>query len=264
MALQINVGSATGSGSSYESYLSSYPANNMPNTNSTITLMGWFNSAAFGVAGTIASMVGLYNGTNNASTSPTTAIQIGCGQGTANEVTVWTWGNPALVTSTASSAPTSTWFHVAYTCTAISGGDQTHSIYINGTLNNSSTNATQVAGTLTQVYINGYPQTTAQIEGGQQSSTTMVDDVRLYNRVLSANEIQTIYALRGFRDGIVNGLIARYSFNESAVGNTVASCIDYSSSGSPLTAVNVNHSTGAATYASGFANIDTRRTYKST
>lgn len=44
-----------------------------------------------------------------------------------------------------------------------------------------------------------------------------IDDVRVYDRVLSANEIKTIHAAQG-HDGIVNGLAARYTLNEDAPG----------------------------------------------
>jgi len=48
-----------------------------------------------------------------------------------------------------------------------------------------------------------------------------IEDARLYNRILSANEIATIYAQQG-TDGIVSGLLGRYMLNEGAK-NVVAS-----------------------------------------
>lgn len=215
MAVQCSVGGT---------YLSSHPGNNMPGTTSAITLMGWINYGSWTTTNT-ASMIGMYNGTSTASTAPTTAIQIGA-RNVAGQLYAWAWGGTVLVNTTAGS-PTFTngvWYHVAYTCTAISGGNQTHSLYVNGTLAASSTNANQVSATLTQVYINGYPQTAG---GTSESSAVIVDDISAYNRILSANEIQTAYATRGFRDGNTYGLIGRYLMQEANSGS-VSSCVDYS------------------------------------
>jgi hypothetical protein len=49
----------------------------------------------------------------------------------------------------------------------------------------------------------------------------MIDDIRIYNRVLSTNEIQTIYNLRG-NDHIVSGLIFRWTFMEGASGTVIS------------------------------------------
>lgn len=48
-----------------------------------------------------------------------------------------------------------------------------------------------------------------------------LDDARIYNRILSPSEIQTIYASRGV-DGIVDSLVGRWLMNEASPG-TVAS-----------------------------------------
>lgn len=49
----------------------------------------------------------------------------------------------------------------------------------------------------------------------------IVADLRIYNRQLSVNEIQTIYALKG-ADRIYNGLLVRYAFAESNPGGSIA------------------------------------------
>jgi len=59
-------------------------------------------------------------------------------------------------------SPINTWVHYVYTCTVSSNGagtagTQTHSLYINGLLNNTASNALQVAGLQTMIYLNGYP-----------------------------------------------------------------------------------------------------------
>lgn len=45
----------------------------------------------------------------------------------------------------------------------------------------------------------------------------LIEDLRVYNRALSDNELKTIFAARG-RDGIVNGLVGRWLMNEKAPG----------------------------------------------
>ena len=56
---------------------------------------------------------------------------------------------------------------------------------------------------------------------GSQGLDGKLDDVRIYNRNLSAGEMQTLYAAEG-RDGIVEGLISRWLFNEGAEGVTLS------------------------------------------
>ncbi len=45
------------------------------------------------------------------------------------------------------------------------------------------------------------------------------DDFRMYNRPLPADEVETIFATRG-NDGIVDGLVARFTMREKSVGST--------------------------------------------
>lgn len=51
-----------------------------------------------------------------------------------------------------------------------------------------------------------------------------VMDMRIYNRALSPAEIQTIHGVRG-TDGIVDGLIARWQFNDGAPGTLVGTTL---------------------------------------
>lgn len=235
MAIQCSVGGT---------YLSCNPGTGFPNSQSALTLMGWINYNAWPSAAS-ASMFGLYDGTATASVSPTTAIQIGA-RNVANQLYAWTWGGNALVNTTAGS-PTFTngvWYHVAYTCTALTGGTQTHTLFVNGA-QVASNQVPNVAANLTQVYVNGYPQT---LGGTGESSATIIDGISIYNRILSIQEIQTIYNCAGMRDGITYGLIARYSLNESNSGN-VTTCYDYS-----INRNNLISGTGTAlTYTTGTA-----------
>ena len=313
------------------------------------TMMFWMNLSSIantsGGGQTASSLVGVYNGTSNASTTPTTGMQMGLNQGgvTNGALCCWTWGGTNLVTSngigltgtiansfvvtgtitpiagtdtatmnvtavtsgtiavgqgcsgnavngtqvlafgtgsggvgtyivspiqTSASGtinglyipPLNTWVHYVYACTtSINGagtaGNQTHSLYINGILNNTNTNALQVAGLATQIYLNGYPVVAAQ--AGFESNTTGIDDVYLFNRLLSAAEVQTIYTTRGQRDGIALGLVARYDFNEFNSGTSVSTCTDFSGNVNTLLLTVVG--TGAApTYLPDYVGQDTR------
>lgn len=245
MGIQVAIAASTGN----TGYLTAYPlaTSGVPNIPVDVTgsfsMMFWVSpgtiAAASGNASTATSMVGVYNGTPNESTATNTGMQMGINQGgsAAGTWCCWTWGGTNLVTSAAASALANTWQHFAYTCTASSNGvgtagTQTHSLYINGVLNNTATNALQVAGLPTMVFVNGYPETLAT--AGNESNPSQLDDIFLFNRQLPINEIQTIYQSFGQRDGIVSGLVARYTFTELTAGSNVVSCRDFSGCGNTL------------------------------
>ncbi len=56
---------------------------------------------------------------------------------------------------------------------------------------------------------------------GGQNLNGILDDIRIYNRNLSQVEIKTVYTARG-RDGIVEGLVSRWTMNEKSNGATVS------------------------------------------
>jgi hypothetical protein len=102
-------------------------------------------------------------------------------------------------------------------------------LYYNGALNNTVVNGTapriaQIAGNFNMVYLNGYATGLAS-----ETATFQVDTYYYYNRTLSANEIQTIYAARGNRHGIVYGSLLRYEFDEAVVGSNVVSVVNQTS-----------------------------------
>lgn len=192
------------------------PVTNFPNRSLPMSLSCWVNSAAWGAI--TASMVGVY-------LSGTTGIQIGTRQG-SNSISVWTWGGAVAISSARIYTPTAnTWLHIGYVWDGA-----TNYLYANGDLITTSTIA-PVAGVLTQIYINGYPT-----GGINEVSDTIVDDVSFYGRALSASEVATIATSRGLKDGILNGLLARYCFNELPPGTTMTSVIDYSGNNNLLTA----------------------------
>ena len=215
-------------------YLHSYPAT-LPNSQTAFTLMFRVNYALW-TSANIASMFGLYNGTHDAATVPTAGMQIGCkGVGAIN---IWNWGGTALVDSIGYTPPNNTWIHVTYTCTALAGGTQTHRLYIDGVLNNTSTNSNVTAGTFTQTYVNGYPQTTAQANANTETANAQLDDIIVYNRQLSDDEIATIYNSNGLTHGIVYGLLVAYTMHEYPENTTVSQILDMSGNGYHLNVVN--------------------------
>lgn len=181
----------------------------------------WVNAVWNG--GTRLSLVGMYNGT--ITTGTTTGLQIGTGTG-AGEVSCWTYGGTIMVQS-ANAAMTpynNTWVLITYTYDGTN-----HRLYRNNTLLNTATVA-QNPGTFTQIYINGYPPTGTTNE----TATYQVDSYAYYGRTLSIDEITTIYNSLGTRHAIVDGLIARYDFDELSQGSTVTDVIDISGNGNTM------------------------------
>lgn len=103
------------------------------------------------------------------------------------------------------------WHHVV----GVYNGATPIDIYIDGVLDNTSAgNAPASTGTTGNDVSVGAVNTARFFTGD-------IDDVRVYDRALSAAEVATIFAARG-TDGIVSGLIGRLLLNEGAPG-TVAS-----------------------------------------
>jgi hypothetical protein len=208
------------------------------------SLMVWLNATTW-TGGLTNSMVGAYN----SATSGGTAIQIGTRLGTGN-CDVWTWGANVLVSSSGGTGITTLsnniWYHIAYTFDGT-----THRLYINGVQTNTGT-AGQLSGTITSIFINGYPT-----GGANETGTFSVDDISYFNRTLSADEILTAYTTAGSRDGIVYGATASCLVNEGTAGTVANNCLDYTGKGNSLTpigaAVGVNF-----VYAPSYITTDTR------
>lgn len=176
------------------------------------TLMCWIN-ANTGNWTTTRSMCGLYS-SSNVDGGAGCAAQIGARSGNGN-VCAWEWGGTVMVQSTGFTPPIGSWFHAAYTYDGT-----TARIYINGVLNNSTAFAKNT-GNFNMVFVNGY------IFGGTaESSEFMIDGIIAYNRVLNANEILSIYASQGERDGNMLGCVARFPLNGRAPGYFVLASAD--------------------------------------
>jgi len=208
---------------------------NFPNRALPMSMSCWVNSTDW-TSGNPVSMVGVY-------LDGTTAIQIGTRGGGA--IDVWSWGGAVNISTTGLFNPTpETWLHIAYTWNGT-----THSIYADGNLITTSTTAV-TSGVLSAIYINGFPT-----GGLSEVSSTFVDDVAYYSNELTAAEVSTVYMMRGYRDSIFDGLIARYCFNELPPGSNVTSVVDYSGNNNLLTLTGTGTS---PVYVAGVIDLDER------
>jgi MSHA biogenesis protein MshQ len=104
-------------------------------------------------------------------------------------------------------------FHVVLTWDSATGLVQ---VYVNGAFVASATSATGgVVNTFSGLAVIGDTGGTPVYFGGT------LDDIRIYNRVLLANEISAIYAQRG-GDDIYEGLVHKYMLREAAPGTAAS------------------------------------------
>jgi len=219
--------------------LSSVPAGFAYSAQLPCTMMAWIRANDATVWADRVSIAGVYG-----PATPTSAMQFGCIS--ANTFGCWTWGGANLVSAIAPyTVPTGVWNHYAVAYDGVS----TFRLYIDGVLNN-TTVSTQQTGSLGQMFVNGYP-TGGQSETGNLS----VDDVAFFGRELSQGEIQTIVSSLGPRDGIVQGLQARYTFEEGPIGAVVVTSLDLS-----VNRVNITPDAGTPpVYATPFATNNIRQ-----
>jgi hypothetical protein len=206
----------------------------------------WINATWNG--GRRLSFVGMYDG-GLVTPAPTTGLQIGTSSG-GGQVSCWTYGGIQLVESatTVMTPFNGQWILITYTFDGTN-----HRVYRNDVLLATSSSVPPVPGTFTQVYINGYPPAGTTDETGTYS----VDAYSYYGRQLSLGEITTIFYSRGTRHGIVDGLLARFDFDELSQGTTVATVIDVSGNGNTM----LNTGAGTAityTYTNTIANANLR------
>jgi hypothetical protein len=218
------------------------PGVNYTSATSPFSVVCWINGNW--ASTTTISFVGIYGPTI---TAPTTAIQIGT-RG-AGLVSCWTWGGAIMVQSPAT-VISNVWHHIGYT---FDGGS--HRLYVDGVLVATSTTA-QIAGTLSSVFINGYPTGIAQ-----ESSTHQVANYSYFNRQLSNDEILTIYYAKGSRHGIVYGVLAEYQFDEGVEGGTSSQVNDLSGNGNNLISSGSGLTPITYTYSGAVPSSNTRRVH---
>lgn len=166
-----------------------------------------------------------------------------------------TTGTTGQWASPTASIATATWYHVAVTWT----GTGTPVLYINGA-SVTVTTITTPTGSLVADAANDL------ILGNRIDGARVFDgriaDARIYNRVLSAAEMSTIYASKG-RDHIVGSLVRRFPLGPGRPGRAFAHpYVDHtvtSISDSPSITVNVptNHQDGDLLVLIGFSGGDT-------
>jgi hypothetical protein len=111
---------------------------------------------------------------------------------------------------TASVLPVGEWHHIAgqfVPSTAVQ-------IWYDGALSNENTTDVPAA-----MYDAANNVTIGNRPDGSQPYDGNVEDVRIYDRNLSAKEMNEIFQAKG-RDGIINGLVSRWMMNEAAPGVT--------------------------------------------
>lgn len=110
---------------------------------------------------------------------------------------------------------TDVWYHIV--CTGeFTAGNSITDIYIDGVLD---AGPTTVAGAATAAAIMTLGNRTGA--ASTEGLNGFLDDWRLYDRRLSAAEIQTIHASRG-HDSILEGMLARVLFEEGDPGSSPA------------------------------------------
>jgi hypothetical protein len=187
------------------------------NAQASCTIMAWIRFDAAGAWSTRTSVVGVYG-----PASPTTAMQMGVIA--VNTFGVWTWGGGTLVNAVAHGQPVGVWNHYAMVYTP-----GTATLYINGVLNATQA-STQLAGNLSQMFINGYPT-----GGTSESGNTSVDDVIFLSRAATVDEIVTIVNASGTRDGIFSGVEARYAYEEGPIATSVVSGVNLTLANATMT-----------------------------
>ena len=108
---------------------------------------------------------------------------------------------------------TDVWIHTGFTYDSAGGGGAGWIGYKDGVaiLTDAGKTGTIDVDALVDAWIGGNPPLTDRQFAG------LVADVRLYDRALSAGEMQTVVAARGV-DGIVDGLLHRWPLDELALG----------------------------------------------
>jgi hypothetical protein len=164
------------------------------------TLMGWVRmNSVTGTQGIFA----------NGATGAFFFVQA---NGTDLECRLWVKNKEVTASAVLSSG---TLYHMAFTWIA-DGARTSNEIFLNGVSQASGSNASD-------------SPPTGQFNVGRVSTdyaNVDVEDVRMYGRVLTADEIMTIYACQG-NDGMYTDLYYRWLLNEGAEGATASTFEDY-------------------------------------
>ena len=182
------------------------------------TQMVWLNKAVWS-GEPRRSMIGCYG-----PATIDTAFQFGIN--TSTNFSVWRWGGIPLINVANATLPTNQWIHFVYRWTGTNS-----QLMVNNVVVDTTTEVPQ-SSNITQTWVNGFPTGGASETVGDY----LVSDYRLYNRLLSFDEITTIYNLRG-KDHINFGLVGHWVFNEGNPNAAVSVIRDISPNGNDMTPV---------------------------
>lgn len=155
-------------------------ATNIPNINGAGTFSAWVNANASG-AGTVRDILVTTNTTNAGN-----QLRINGG----NNAEVSQWAGP--ITITAGAVSTGTWHMITWT----TNGTNNNIIYIDGVQSGNTTTTNPQTGTPSQVFVGAYATGT-----GKEDFWGTIDDVRIYNRTLSASDVKQLYTFYTGRNG---------------------------------------------------------------
>lgn len=155
------------------------------------------------------------------------AIVSGARSGEDNEYLIFFIDNTTLqfffggtdVSWTIASISDNVWHHVAV---VRDDGNNEARLYIDGVPDNENPKAITLSAMTIDAGGLIVGQEQDSVGGGfdaAQALDGILDDLRFYSRVLSAAELQTIFAIRGV-DGIVHGLLGRWPMDEGAPETT--------------------------------------------
>lgn len=190
---------------------------NIFNSTDPNTQMVWLKKSVYVNQGR-RSLIGCYN-------PNVAAFQFGILNNSA--FAVWRWGGRPLFTYSNSLLPVNEWLLMVYSWDGVNSR-----FWINNNLVATTTEVPQT-GPINQIWVNGYPTGVSS----ETSDDYEVADYRLYNRMLSENELTTIFTLRG-KDINTFGLVGRWPFNEGHFNSTVLSPRDISPNKNNLTVIN--------------------------
>lgn len=174
--------------------------------------------------------------------SPSQGIQMGP-RGT-NGISLWLYGGTVLTNSGAlvNGAP--------YQITLTLGGGAA-SLFVDGSL--SASVAYSGSYSFDQIFVNGYNVTASE------TSDALLENLAIYERILTDGEIKTIASAKGYRDGIVSGLLAKYDFTQYPAGTDASVVQDLSGNGRVLSHVGTSTTLIKYAYAGADATANLRR-----
>ncbi len=176
-------------------YVAATSTHNLPNINGAQTLSAWFDATSVSGSHDIITFV-------NSTSSPSLANQL---RQVNNYLDVSQWGGGDTIASTSITFNANTWHMATFTWNGASS-----TLYLDGQQINQNTVSPQ-SGTGAAVYIGEYP-TGEQFAG-------MIDDVRIYNRALSAADVQQLYQYQAIGGPADEMLSANYGIQEDSINN---------------------------------------------